>query len=121
MKKLFRDLADKTADATGSPWAFAIALILPVVWLVLGPACRLSDAWQLTMNPLASQPTFLIAFLLQNTQNRDTRALHLKLDELLRSSEGARTGMINLGVLSDDELDRLQREVEHLRKRERAE
>jgi low affinity Fe/Cu permease len=116
MRDLFRRFADRTAAAAGSPAAFAITVLLTGAWLVLGPAFGFSDTWQLTMNTLASQATFLIAFLLQNTQNRDTRALHLKLDELLRATENARTSLINLETLSDEELDRLQGEFERLRR-----
>lgn len=115
MKELFRAFAEKTAQAVGSPWAFAAMFILSAVWLALGPVFGFSDTWQLTMNTVASQITFLIAFLLQNTQNRDTRALHLKLDELLRSQESARPGLIHLETLSDEELEHLEKEFERLR------
>ena len=118
MREIFRKFAEKTAEAVGSPWAFATTVILSVLWLALGPAFRFSDTWQLTMNTVASQITFLIAFLLQNTQNRDTRALHLKLDELLRSTQGARSGLINLESLSDEDLARLQQEFARLRERQ---
>jgi low affinity Fe/Cu permease len=115
MREYFRRLADRTAVLAGSPWMFGFVLILSVVWLLAGPFFHFSDTWQLTMNTLASQVTFLIAFLLQNTQNRDTRALHLKLDELIRSVEGARTSLINLEKLSDAELDQLEAEFARLR------
>ena len=116
MKQRFRDLADATAIAIGSPKAFVATVALTTAWLVLGPVFHFSNTWQLTMNTFASQVTFLVAFLLQNTQNRDTRALQLKLDELIRST-GARTQLINLEALSDDELDRLHEEFERLRQR----
>ena len=80
----FRRIADVTGNVVGSPWAFTANIALTVLWLLLGPVFQFSDTWQLTMNTAASQVTFLIAFLLQNTQNRDTRALQLKLDELIR-------------------------------------
>ena len=117
MKDTFRTLADRTALVIGSPWAFVSVLVVSVVWLVLGPAFHYSDTWQLTMNTLASQVTFLVAFLLQNTQNRDSRALQLKLDELIRSSSGARNQLVRLEDMSDDELDRLQQEFDALRER----
>jgi low affinity Fe/Cu permease len=120
MRELFRRFADRTATAVGSPWTFAVSVILSVLWLLVGPLFHFSDTWQLTMNTIASQLTFLAAFLLQNTQNRDTRALHLKLDELLRAQEGARTSLINLESFSDAELDRLQEEFERLRQRREA-
>jgi low affinity Fe/Cu permease len=117
MNETFRTLADRTALIIGSPWAFATILVVSVVWLLLGPAFDFSDTWQLTMNTVASQVTFLVAFLLQNTQNRDTRALQLKLDELIRSSHGARDQLLRLEDMSDDELDRLQQEFDALRQR----
>jgi low affinity Fe/Cu permease len=113
----FRSLADRTALVIGSPWAFVVVLVASVVWLLLGPVFDYSDTWQLTMNTIASQVTFLVAFLLQNTQNRDTRALQLKLDELIRSSQGARDQLLRLEDMSDDELDRLQREFDAIRER----
>src|SRR4051812_37736717 len=119
MQRLFRAISDSTAALAGSPWTFAAALFGSAAWLALGPWFGWSDTWQLTMNTAASQLTFLIAFLLQNTQNRDTRVLQLKIDELLRASDRARNEMIRLEHLSDDELDRLQREFERLRKRSR--
>ena len=117
----FRQVAEVTASVIGSPWAFVANVVLTVVWLILGPVFEFSDTWQLTMNTVASQVTFLVAFLLQNTQNRDGRAFQLKLDELIRSTAGARAQLINLEDLNDDELDRLQTEFERLgrSKRER--
>ena len=97
--------------------AFTANVTLTVVWLLLGPVFQFSDTWQLTMNTAASQVTFLIAFLLQNTQNRDTRALQLKLDELIRSTAGARSQLIQLEELDDDQLDALKREFERLHER----
>jgi low affinity Fe/Cu permease len=117
MKRTFRYMADATAEVIGSPWTFFANVALTTVWLVLGPVFHFSNTWQLTMNTLASQVTFLVAFLLQNTQNRDTRALQLKLDELIRSTTGARPQLINLEALSDDELERLKVEFERLRQR----
>lgn len=110
----FRQVAEVTASVIGSPWAFVANVMLTVVWLILGPVFQFSDTWQLTMNTVASQVTFLVAFLLQNTQNRDSRALQLKLDELIRSTVGARTQLISLEGLNDEELDRLQSEFERL-------
>ena len=115
----FRRIADVTASTVGSPWTFSATLVLTALWLVLGPVFRFSDTWQLTMNTAASQVTFLIAFLLQNTQNRDTRALQLKLDELIRSTAGARPQLMNLEELDDDQLEALKREFERLSERKR--
>jgi low affinity Fe/Cu permease len=114
MKSIFRVFADRTAEVTGSPWAFSVVVVITAGWLAAGPIFHFSDTWQLTMNTAASQVTFLIAFLLQNTQNRDTRALQLKLDELLRATGGARSSLMNLEKLSDDELARLQKEFERI-------
>ena len=92
----FRRIADATASVAGSPGAFSATVAVTAVLLILGPVFKFSDTWQLSMNTIASQVTFLIALLLQNTQNRDTRALQLKLDELIRSSGNARNQLINL-------------------------
>jgi low affinity Fe/Cu permease len=113
----FRRIADVTGSVVGSPWTFTANLALTTLWLLLGPVFQFSDTWQLTMNTAASQVTFLIAFLLQNTQNRDTRALQLKLDELIRSTAGARSQLIQLEELDDDQLEALKQEFERVRER----
>ena len=113
----FRQIADATASVVGSPWTFTATLALTALWLVLGPVFQFSDTWQLTMNTAASQVTFLVAFLLQNTHNRDTRALQLKLDELIRSTAGARPQLMHLEELDDEQLDALKLEFERLRVR----
>ncbi|HEX9493861.1 MAG TPA: low affinity iron permease family protein [Thermoanaerobaculia bacterium] len=114
MKSIFRIFADKTAELTGSSWAFFLMVVLTAVWFAAGPAFHFSDTWQLTMNTFASQVTFLVAFLLQNTQNRDTQALQLKLDELIRATRGARNTLLDLERMSDEELARLKDEFERL-------
>jgi low affinity Fe/Cu permease len=111
----FRTCSQWIAQAVGSPWAFAIALSTVVVWGFTGPLFHYSDTWQLVINTATTIITFLMVFLIQNTQNRDTRAIHLKLDELLRGVKGARTSLINLEALSDEELDQLQHEFERVR------
>ena len=113
----FRRVADATASVIGSPWTFVASVAATALWLVLGPVFNFSDTWQLTMNTAASQLTFLIAFLLQNTQNRDTRALQLKLDELIRSTAGARLQLINLEEFDEDQLEALKRQFERIRER----
>ena len=115
MKEQFRHVADATASALGSPGVFTAAVVATAVWLALGPFFTFSDTWQLSMNTVSSQITFLVALLLQNTQNRDTRALQLKLDELIRSSAGARNQLINLESLDDDHLDALEKEFARIR------
>lgn len=117
MREPFRRIAEVTAAVAGSPVAFVVVVALTILWLLAGPQVGFSDTWQLTMNTIASQVTFLIAFLLQNTQNRDTRALQLKLDELLRVSDRARENLIRLEELSDDELTSLEDEFNRLRQR----
>ena len=94
-----------------------MAALTIVIWAALGPVFHFSDTWQLVINTATTIITFLMVFLIQNTQNRDTKALHLKLDELLRGVSGARTSLINLESLSDEELDRLQKQFEILRGR----
>jgi low affinity Fe/Cu permease len=113
----FRRFADVIGSVVGSPWVFIANLALTILWLLLGPVFQFSDTWQLTMNTAASQVTFLIAFLLQNTQNRDTRSVQLKLDELIRSTAGARPQLIHLEALDDDQLDALKQEFERVRDR----
>ena len=113
----FRRFADVIGSVVGSPWVFIANLALTILWLLLGPVFQFSDTWQLTMNTAASQVTFLVAFLLQNTQNRDTRSVQLKLDELIRSTAGARPQLIHLEALDDDQLDALKQEFERVRDR----
>jgi low affinity Fe/Cu permease len=107
---LFRRIAAKTSHGVGSPWAFVVALSIVIVWGVTGPIFRFSDTWQLVINTGTTIVTFLMVFLIQNTQNRDSHALHLKLDELIRANKVARNRLMGLEDLSDDELDELQNE-----------
>ncbi|HEY8490680.1 MAG TPA: low affinity iron permease family protein [Dehalococcoidia bacterium] len=115
MHDVFRRFAHRTSEVVGSPWAFMAAVAVIVVWSVLGPLEGFSDTWQLVINTGTTIVTFLMVFLIQNTQNRDARAVHLKLDELLRSLHDARTAMIDLEELPDEELERLQRQFQRLR------
>src|SRR5713101_8613649 len=117
MKNLFRIFAQSTSQAVGSSWAFILAVSVIVVWAVTGPMFHYSDTWQLVINTGTTIVTFLMVFLIQNTQNRDAKAIHLKLDELIRGVEGARTGLVDLEALSDEELTQLQKEFERLRER----
>jgi len=120
MKELFRKFARATSNVTGTPGVFLAAVLVIVVWGVTGPIFGFSDTWQLVINTGTTIVTFLMVFLIQNTQNRDSRAIHLKLDELLRAVAKARTGMVDLEDLSDAELDKLQKEFEALRGREES-
>src|SRR5205814_4112638 len=98
----------------GSPWAFLAAAASILSWGLTGPVFHFSDTWQLVINTATTIVTFLMVFLIQNTQNRDTKALHLKLDELLRAVGPARTSLVNLENFSDEELEQLQKEFERL-------
>lgn len=117
MREVFRIFANRTAEWVGTPWAFALALALIVVWAASGPAFGYSDTWQLVVNTTTTIVTFLMVFLVQSTQNRDARAIHLKLDELIRAVRGARTAMVALENSSDDELAELQADFERLHRR----
>jgi low affinity Fe/Cu permease len=112
----FGSLARRASNALGSSWAFGIACVAVLVWALAGFLFSFSDAWQLVINTGTTIATFLMVFLLQNTQNRDARALHLKLDELIRSTRPARNRLIDLEDCTEEELDELQREFERVRK-----
>jgi len=110
MRNLFHRIAHKTSEFVGSPWAFMGAFLVIVVWAVTGPIFGYSDTWQLIINTGTTIVTFLMVFLIQNTQNRDSLAVHLKLDELIRAVSHARNKLIDLEHLEDEELDALQEE-----------
>ena len=112
----FRRIANRTSHGVGSPWAFAGAVLVIVVWGVTGPVFHYSDTWQLVINTGTTIVTFLMVFLIQNTQNRDSHALHLKLDELIRSNAAARNRLMGLENLTEGELEELQQEFEALAK-----
>ena len=114
MRETFRKFAHATSLAVGSPQAFMIAFMIVVVWAATGPIFGFSNTWQLVINTGTTIVTFLMVFLIQNTQNRDSKAAHLKLDELIRASD-ARNSMVDLEELSDAELDELHREFRDLR------
>jgi len=113
----FSELARSASHALGSGWAFWTACAVVLVWGVTGPLFGFSDAWQLVINTGTTIVTFLMVFLIQNTQNRDARATHLKLDELIRSINAARNKLIDLENCTDQELDEVQREFEKLKGR----
>ena len=116
-RDLFRRVAQCTAGGVGSPCAFAVAVPVVLIWAFTGPVFHYSDTWQLVINTSTTIVTFLMVFLIQNTQNRDAKAIHLKLDELIRSTSKARNALVNLENLNDDELANLQAEFERLQKR----
>ena len=113
----FNNFAKHCASIVGSPWAFVLAVVIVMTWVVTGPHFAYSDTWQLVINTGTTIVTFLIVFLIQNTQNRDAKVVHLKLDELIHGVQGARNSLINLENLSDQELEVLQQQFERLRKR----
>jgi len=115
-KGIFHLCAHKMALAVGSPWAFVAAALVVAIWALLGPVFHYSDTWQLVINTGTTIVTFLMVFLIENTQNRDTKAMHLKLDELIRGVHGARTRLMNLAELSDEEVDKLQAHFDRLQK-----
>lgn len=115
MHDLFRKLAVRISSVIGSAWSFVLALSVIIVWAVTGPIFQFSDTWQLVINTSTTIITFLVVFLVQNTQNRDAKAIHLKLDELIRAVGTARNRLVDLEEMSDEELDKLHQEFEKVR------
>ncbi len=113
----FHHFACTAANHVGSPWAFAIAVGMLLVWAVSGPVFGFSETWQLIINTATTIITVLMVFLIQNTQNRDSRAFNLKLDELIRSTKKARNAMIDLENMTDEELAEIQRQFETIGRR----
>jgi low affinity Fe/Cu permease len=116
----FRIVARKTSAVLGTAWAFMVAVAIIVVWGLTGHIFHYSDTWQLIINTGTTIVTFLMVFLIQNTQNRDSKATQLKLDELIRALSGARNRLMDLEALSDEDLQNFQKEFERLRKRSEA-
>ena len=108
MRDTFNKIAERSAQAAGSSWALLLASM--VVWAVTGPMFHYSDTWQLVVNSYTDIVTFLMVFLIQNAQNRDTTVIELKLDELLRGVKGARTSFIELDDMSEDEIQKVKKE-----------
>lgn len=123
MNMFFRKFAHATSDVVGSPWAFVVGVVVIAGWAMSGPVFNYSDTWQLIINTSTTIVTFLMVFVIQNTQNRDAKAIHLKLDELIRGVKGARTEMVALETCTDEELAAFQKEFEklHARLAKRAE
>jgi low affinity Fe/Cu permease len=117
IRDAFGVFARKTSTILGSAWAFVCAILIIVLWAMTGPTFHYSDTWQLIINTGTTIVTFLMVFLIQNTQNRDAKAVHLKLDELIRALGPARNKLVDLEKLSDDELKKLEGEFEKLRKK----
>jgi low affinity Fe/Cu permease len=111
MNDWFRKFAQRTSAIVGSPIAFVTSVFIILIWAFLGPNFNYSDTWQLVINTGTTIITFLMVFLIQNTQNRDARAIHLKLDELIRATKNARNRLIDLQNLSEQDLDKLHDEL----------
>ena len=114
-EKGFHVFATQAANWVGTKWAFLIALLSILIWIVTGPYFHYSDTWQLIINTGTTVITFLVVFLIQNTQNRDARAIHLKLDEIIKSIDKAQNEMIDIEHLSDAELQRLTEKYQKVR------
>ena len=113
-KSWFTHFASRIARATGRPATFALAVGVIVVWIITGPIFHFSDTWQLVINTGTTIVTFLMVFLIQNTQNRDSEAIQIKLDEVLRAIQGAHNELIDLEEMDEEELDRIRARYEKL-------
>ena len=113
----FRVFARRSSMMLGSAWAFAGAVLVICIWILTGPTFHFSDTWQLIINTATTVITFLMVFLIQNTQNRDAKAMHLKLDEMIRALKGARNQLVDLEDLSDEDLKKLEEQFQRLRKK----
>src|SRR3982074_3108429 len=113
----FRIFARKSSSVLGRAWAFAAAILIIVVWALTGPTFHFSDTWQLIINTGTTIVTFLMVFLIQNTQNRDAKAMHLKLDEVIRALKKARNELVDLEDLSDEELKKIEEQFKEVRKK----
>lgn len=116
MRNSFRKFAHWTSSVAGSPWAFTIAFLAIVAWAISGPFFNFSTSWQLIVNTGTTILTFLMVFLIQNTQNRDSHAVHLKLDELIKAIDSARNQLIDIEDSSDEAISRLDIEFDEMRK-----
>ena len=119
-REIFTKFAKLTAKFTGKPITFSIAILTILSWGISGPIFGFSDTWQLVINTGTTIVTFLMVFLIQNTQNRDTGALHVKLDEIIRVLKGAHNELIDLEEQSDEQLDAIRKEYDDLAKTARA-
>lgn len=116
LRDTFRAFSQRASDAAGSPWAFLLAVVGVTVWLLLGPMFGFTELWWLIASTVCSVIPTLMVFLIQNMQNRDAKAMQLKLDELIRATGQARNQLIHLETMSDAELERLEGEFTRVRR-----
>jgi low affinity Fe/Cu permease len=121
LSSLFNHIAKWTSRMSGHPLTFASALLLIVLWAILGPVFGFSDTWQLVINTGTTIVTFLMVFLIQNTQNRDTTAMQIKLDEIIRAVRGAHNALLDLEELDEEELEAIRADYELLAEKARKE
>lgn len=114
MNEIFRRFASKTTEILGSSWTFLAAMLIVLIWAATGPYFLYSNTWQLVINTGTSVVTFIMVFVIQHSQNRDTKAIHLKLAELIRAVEEARTELVNLEDFSDEKLQDLKEQFEQI-------
>ena len=119
-KSWFSRFAKLTARVTGKPVTFMIAVSVVVAWAITGPVFGFSDTWQLVINTGTTIITFLMVFLIQSTQNRDSEAMQVKLDELIRATHGAQNALLDLEELEEEELDRIKAGYEEMAERARG-
>src|SRR6478735_3155265 len=118
--KWFSKFASYLSTMTGRPATFVMAVALVIGWAIMGPFFHFSDTWQLVINTSTTIVTFLMVFLIQNMQNRDAKAIHLKLDELIRAVKGARNNLVNLENLSEEELLKLEQQFMRIAEKQRS-
>jgi low affinity Fe/Cu permease len=121
MNERFRKFSFCVARFAGTPVAFTLSFLIIIGWAIMGPFFHFSDTWQLVINTSTTIVTFLMVFLIQNMQNRDAKAIHLKLDELIRAMKGARNNLVMLENLSEEEIDTLERQFKRIAKKHRNE
>src|SRR5204863_7837734 len=117
IRDAFPLFARRSSSILGSAWAFACAILIIMIWAFTGPTFHFSDTWQLIINTGTTIVTFLMVFLIQNTQNRDAKAFHLKLDEIIRAVKGARNELVDLEALSDEDLTKLEKQFQRIRQK----
>lgn len=119
MHELFRLFSQKVSEAVGSSWAFLVAVILVIVWAITGPLFHFSATWQLVINTGTTIITFLMIFLVQNTQNRDSKSIELKLDELIHAQKHAHNKLMGIEEKSDKQLQREQKKIKIVEKKDK--